>query len=143
MRICKAKSFGNAQLHIAIQNPLAMFTNQYFTFQSRQNILSIHNTLPIVMNMLKLATSIEIQTAEDLWMIHDHYQLTYIGWQEQKRIFSLILHFDIKDEKIWVQYNGTETAIAQVLIDKGVPASDIVLGFHSPFKRQFSGYAIM
>jgi hypothetical protein len=74
---------------------------------------------------------------------HDHYQLTYIGWQEQKRIFSLILHFDIKDEKIWVQYNGTETAIAQILIDKGVPASDIVLGFHSPFKRQFSGYAIV
>jgi hypothetical protein len=28
------------------------------------------------------------------------------------------------------------------LIDKGVPASDIVLGFHSPFKRQFSGYAV-
>ncbi|WP_225902740.1 element excision factor XisI family protein [Pseudanabaena sp. PCC 6802] len=27
-------------------------------------------------------------------------------------------------------------------MDKGVPASDIVLGFHSPFKRQFSGCAI-
>lgn len=76
--------------------------------------------------------------------------LTYIGWQEQKRIFNVILHFDIKDGKIWVQYNGTETAIllrsrfaiAKVLTDKGVPVSDIVLGFHSPFKRQFSGYAL-
>jgi hypothetical protein len=63
---------------------------------------------------------------------HDHYQLAY----------SLILHFDIRDGKIWIQYNGTETAIAQVLTDRGVPASDIVLGFHSPFKRQFSGYAV-
>jgi serine/threonine protein kinase len=72
----------------------------------------------------------------------DHYQLTYIGWEDQKRIFNLILHFDIKDGKIWIQYNGTETAIAQVLTDQGVPASDIVLGFHSPFKRQFSGYAV-
>jgi XisI protein len=72
---------------------------------------------------------------------HDHYQLTYIGWEEQKRIFNLILHFDIKDGKIWVQYNGTETAIAKELTDRGVPTSDIVLGFHSPFKRQFSGYA--
>lgn len=73
---------------------------------------------------------------------NDHYQLTYIGWEEQKRIFNLILHFDIKDGKIWIQYNGTEIAIAKVLTDKGVPTSDIVLGFHSPFKRQFSGYAL-
>jgi hypothetical protein len=73
---------------------------------------------------------------------HDHYQLTYIGWEEQQRIFNLILHFDIKDGKIWIQHNGTEVAIAQILIDQGVPASDIVLGFHSPFKRQFSGYAV-
>jgi hypothetical protein len=29
-----------------------------------------------------------------------------------------------------------------LLTDRGVPASDIVLGFHSPFKRQFSGYAL-
>jgi hypothetical protein len=73
---------------------------------------------------------------------HDHYQLAYVGWEDQQRIFNLILHFDIKNEKIWIQHNGTETAIAQTLLDNGVPASDIVLGFHSPFKRQFSGYAV-
>jgi hypothetical protein len=73
---------------------------------------------------------------------HDHYQLAYVGWEEQKRIFNLILHFDIKDGKIWIQHNGTETAMAQALMDKGVLASDIVLGFHSPFKRQFSRYAV-
>ncbi len=73
---------------------------------------------------------------------NDHYQLAYIGWHDQQRVFSLVLHFDIKDGKVWVQYNGTETAIAQVLKEKGVSASDIVLGFHSPFKRQFSGYAV-
>ena len=73
---------------------------------------------------------------------NDHYQLTYIGWEDQQRIFNLILHFDIKDGKIWIQYNGTEAAIAQILTEKGVPSSDIVLGFHSPFKRQFSGYSL-
>ena len=73
---------------------------------------------------------------------HDHYQLSYIGWEDQKRVFNLILHFDIKDGKVWVQHNGTEIAIAQALVDKGITASDIVLGFHSPFKRQFSGYAV-
>jgi len=73
---------------------------------------------------------------------NDHYQLSYIGWEGQQRIFGVVLHFDIKDEKIWIQYNGTEFPVAQLLIEKGVPKSDIVIGFHSPFKRQFSGYAI-
>ncbi|MBE9032612.1 XisI protein [filamentous cyanobacterium LEGE 11480] len=73
---------------------------------------------------------------------HDHYQLIYVGWEAQQRVFGLVLHFDIKDGKIWVQYNGTELPIARILTEKGVPESDIVLGFHSPFKRQFSGYAV-
>jgi hypothetical protein len=73
---------------------------------------------------------------------HNHYQLTYIGWENQKRIFNLILHIDIKDGKIWIQYNGTETIIAKALTEKGVPPTDIVIGFHSPFKRQYSGYAL-
>ncbi|MGD1940191.1 MAG: XisI protein [Leptolyngbyaceae cyanobacterium] len=72
----------------------------------------------------------------------DHYQLCYVGWEEQKRIFGVLLHFDIKDEKVWIQYNGTELPVAQLLTEKGIPKSDIVIGFHSPFKRQFSGYAI-
>ncbi|HTL88332.1 MAG TPA: element excision factor XisI family protein [Leptolyngbya sp.] len=66
----------------------------------------------------------------------------YVGWEDQQRIVNLILHFDIKDGKIWIQHHGTEIAIAQVLKQQGVLASDIVLGFHSPFKRQFSGYAV-
>jgi hypothetical protein len=84
----------------------------------------------------------DVETAIICDTEHDRYQLTYIGWKEQKRIFNVILHLDIKDGKIWIQYNGTETAIAKALMDKGVPAPDIVLGFHSPFKRQFSGYAL-
>lgn len=84
----------------------------------------------------------EVETAIILDTENDHYQLSYIGWQDQKRIFNVILHFDIKESKIWIQHNGTEVAIAQVLTEKGVLPTDIVLGFHSAFKRQFSGYAI-
>ena len=73
---------------------------------------------------------------------HDRYQLIYVGWEEQQRIFSIVMHFDIRDGKIWIQYNGTELSITQILVDRGVLTSDIVLGFHSAFKRQFSGYSI-
>jgi uncharacterized iron-regulated membrane protein len=56
--------------------------------------------------------------------------------------FGVLIHIDIKDGKIWLQYNGTETPIAERLVEMGVPAHDIVFGFYSEFKRQFSKYAM-
>jgi hypothetical protein len=52
------------------------------------------------------------------------------------------LHLDIKDGKIWIQHDGTEIGIANQLVALGVPKSDIVLAFHSPFKRQFTEFAV-
>jgi len=72
----------------------------------------------------------------------DHYQLSYVGWQGDKRVFGPVLHFDIEDGKIWIQYNGTEDSVAQRLVEMGVPTTDIVIGFHSAFKRQFTRYAV-
>jgi 5-formyltetrahydrofolate cyclo-ligase len=73
---------------------------------------------------------------------HDHYQLAYVGWERDKRVFGPVMHFDIQDGKIWIQYNGTEDLVAERLLEMGVPNSDIVLGFHSAFKRQFTRYAV-
>jgi len=72
----------------------------------------------------------------------DHYQLNYVGWRGYKRVFGPIMHFDIQNDKIWIQYNGTEDAVAQRLVDMGVPPEHIVLGFHSAFKRQYTSYAV-
>ena len=52
------------------------------------------------------------------------------------------MHFDIQNTKIWIQYNGTEELVAETLVELGVPPSDIVIGFYSPFKRQFTNYAV-
>ena len=71
-----------------------------------------------------------------------HYQLNYVGWEGNQRVFGPVMHFDIINEKIWIQYNGTEEYVAQTLVDLGVPHSDIVIAFHSPFKRQFTSYAV-
>ena len=73
---------------------------------------------------------------------NNHFQLSYVGWEKDKRVFGPVMHFDIINEKIWIQYNGTEEYVAQTLVDLGVPNSDIVIGFHSPFKRQFTSYAV-
>ena len=72
----------------------------------------------------------------------DHYQLIYIGWQNKRRIFGPVMHFDIKDGKVWIQWNGTEEDVGEWLVKKGVPRHDIVVGFHPPYIRQWTDYAV-
>ncbi len=73
---------------------------------------------------------------------NDHYQVLRVGWRNRSQIFSVIFHFDIKDEKIWLQQNISDYDIVGDIEAKGVPKSDIVLAFHSPQMRQFTGYAV-
>ena len=73
---------------------------------------------------------------------HDHYQLVNVGWHDQRRILSCFLHLDIINGKIWIQHNGSEDDIAEELVKMGVPKQDIVIGFHAPYKRQFTEYAV-
>lgn len=83
---------------------------------------------------------IEIQKIFD--KEHDHYQLVHTGWRNQNRIYGCVLHLDIKEGKIWIQHDGTEIGIANELIELGIPKQDIVLAFHDPFTRKFTGFAI-
>lgn len=88
----------------------------------------------------KLNSPVEVQTIFDTE--HDHYQLVYVGWENNHRVYGCVLHLDIKNEKIWIQHNGTEANVADELVVLGVPKQDIVLGFHSPYKRQFTDFAV-
>ncbi|MBD2520135.1 XisI protein [Nostoc sp. FACHB-973] len=72
---------------------------------------------------------------------HDHYQLVNVGWDNRRRVYGCVLHFDIKDGKIWLQYNGTEIDFATELVKLGVPNQDIVIGFHSIWMRSLTEYA--
>jgi hypothetical protein len=73
---------------------------------------------------------------------HDHYQLLDVGWDGLKRIYYCYIHLDIKDGKIWVQRNMTESDIAAELVEMGIPKEDIVLGLHPPYKRAYTGYGV-
>ncbi len=84
--------------------------------------------------------NIEVETIFD--KERDHYQIVHVGWEGQNWIHSCIIHIDIKGGKIWLQWNGTEDDIAANLVAAGVPKEDIVLGFQSPFMRQFTEYAV-
>ena len=73
---------------------------------------------------------------------HDHYQLVYVGWREQDRIYGPVLHLDIINEKIWIQQDGTEVGIANELVELGVQKEDIVLGFQLPSVRKYTEFAV-
>lgn len=54
--------------------------------------------------------------------VSDRYQLVNVGWKDSStRIYGCVLHLDIIGGKIWVQHDGTEEAIANQLVERGVP----------------------
>ncbi len=81
---------------------------------------------------------VEIQAVTD--RENDHYQIVHVGWRNRRRIYGCILHIDIKNEKIWIQHDGTEIGTAQELAESGIPREDIVLGFQAPYKRPFTDF---
>ncbi|WP_422894342.1 XisI protein [Phormidium pseudopriestleyi] len=72
----------------------------------------------------------------------DRYLWLNVGWVELECVYACFLHFDIKDGKIWIQCNRTETDMAQALVEMGVPKEDIILGLHPPYKRPYTGYGM-
>lgn len=46
------------------------------------------------------------------------------------------------DGKVWVQRDGTEDGIANELVQAGIAKEDIVLGFHKPAVRPYTGSAV-
>ena len=77
---------------------------------------------------------IEIQVISD--PENHHYQLVHLGWSGSHFIHSVLFHLDIKpDGKIWLQANYTDILIADELVERGIPKSDIVLGIQPPYAR--------
>ena len=72
----------------------------------------------------------------------DRYQIFHAGWDGNQRIFGALVHIDLIGDKFWIQYDGTEEGVALELVELGVPKQDIVLAYHSPFMRQYDGFAV-
>ncbi|MBD2251041.1 XisI protein [Nostoc parmelioides] len=100
----------------------------------------------IIQDVLSNHSANDLDKNTEIQLLFDterhHYQVLNIGWKEQKRTYGVIIHVDIKNEKIWIQRDGTEIGIANELVAVGVPKEDIVLGFHAPYKRQFTDFAV-
>lgn len=72
----------------------------------------------------------------------DRYQVIRAGWHGHRRIYGTSIHIDLKGDKMWIQYDGTEIGIANKLLENNVSKQDIVLAFHEPRARQFTEFAV-
>jgi hypothetical protein len=74
---------------------------------------------------------------------HDkgHYEVMHVGWDGTRRVHGCVVHIDIIDGKVWIQYDGTNRAVADELIEAGIPRDDIVLGFQPARVRPLTGFA--
>lgn len=73
---------------------------------------------------------------------NDRYLMVNVGWSNKRRVYGCLVHMDIIDGKIWVQYDGTEEGLTADLERAGIPKEHIVLGFHPQNIRQYTDYAV-
>jgi hypothetical protein len=77
---------------------------------------------------------------------HGHYLYFGVGWHQQgkKWFYATFIHIDVKSTgKVWLQHDGTDLKVADMLIERGVAKQDIVIGFQSPFARTLmDGFAV-
>jgi hypothetical protein len=84
----------------------------------------------------------QIETEAIIDREKDHYEVMHIGWDGQMGIHGSVIHVDIIQGKIWIQYDGTNRPVADELLEAGVPREDIILGFHPPQVRQYTDFGV-
>lgn len=72
----------------------------------------------------------------------DQHAIISLGWTGKHREHGVVAHLEIKNGKIWIQEDNTESGIATDLEAAGIPKGDIVLGFRHPQLRPYTGYAV-
>lgn len=72
----------------------------------------------------------------------DHYEVMHVGWDGHRRVHGTVIHLDIIDGKVWIQYDGTNRPVADELVAAGIPPGDIVLGFHPEEVRRQTEFAV-
>jgi hypothetical protein len=74
----------------------------------------------------------------------DRYLVMSVGWGKtpKGRVHGCLLHIDIINGKVWIQRDGTEDGVARELLEAGIPKEAMVLGFHEPGVRPYTGFAV-
>lgn len=66
------------------------------------------------------------------------FALFSIGKWRGKFRHGIIMHFHLKDDKVFLYANNTDVEIGEVLAEKGIPKSDIVIAFVPEYERDLA-----
>ena len=62
----------------------------------------------------------------------DHYALMQSGWDRGVRVRGNLIYITLRDDQVYIEYDGIERGIREDLIRRGIPQEDIVLAFLAP-----------
>jgi hypothetical protein len=72
----------------------------------------------------------------------DHYMVMALGWDRTRRVLDPLIYLRIHQGKVWVEEDGTDANVVEQLLAAGIPATDIVIGFHHPEERAYTEFAV-
>lgn len=52
-----------------------------------------------------------------------------VGWDRGRRVKGNLIYVTLRDNKVWIEYDGMEQGITDDLIAAGIPSERIVLAF--------------
>ncbi len=96
----------------------------------------IREVVEFIYSLMPSDENVETQLIMD--ETRGHYLLFSVGWEnDDYREYGSFVHIDIKENgRVWIQHDGTDQNITRMLVEKGIPKSDIVLGFREPEHRK-------
>lgn len=102
----------------------------------------IRQTLTEIAEYFNRVTEGDVETLVVFDDEHERYMLVDSGWEDKKRVRSIIGFIKLKGGKIWVEEDYTEEGITSYFLKAGVPKHDIVLGFKPPTMRPYTEFAV-
>ena len=60
---------------------------------------------------------------------NDRYGLMQTGWDRGRRVRGNLIYIKLKNEKVYIEYDGIEHGVVDDLMTQGIPEEDIVLSF--------------
>lgn len=94
----------------------------------------VRELMEYIASIAPSSKDVEIQKIVD--DINGHYLMYSVGWEGMHWVYGSFVHIDVKPNgRVWIQHDGTDLNIAEELAQRGIPKSNIVIGFQAPHAR--------
>lgn len=82
---------------------------------------------------------VEVDVIDDA---NGHWQVIHRGWDGDERVYVVLVHLRLVEDRIYVERDGTPDGVATHLLGAGVPQTQIVMAVHPPYLRHLTPFAI-